>query len=313
MASIFKNKFFSVAGQKERLSNAGTALLKSVLPTSVEKALGLDSTKIKANTGSAVANKVVEYAANHPFQTAAVSAIAAKPKVALAAGKEVVTAAKNFVTKGTAAAKEVVGKPVVQATAASLAANKISSPGTNTIILPGQPTQGNNNPNIVLPGQAQDGGAYALPSGNGAGSPLGSNNNGAGLGGATDYVLNTLTGKDNIVGSMELPGMPGGIETIDNTSQFITGGKVGQPTNFGSLLKPKGTTSRKKKKKFSKKTTSRKKKHHKNKSASRPSHKKKQYGTAKQYARKGGLKVHTAKNGAKYIILKSGKARFVKK
>lgn len=42
------------------------------------------------------------------------------------------------------------------------------------------------------------------------------------------------------------------------------------------------------------------------------SRKTKKYGTAKQYKRKGGLKVKYTKNGQPYIILKSGKARFVK-
>lgn len=45
---------------------------------------------------------------------------------------------------------------------------------------------------------------------------------------------------------------------------------------------------------------------------SRTSSRKKRYGSAKQYARPGGKNVKYTKNGQPYIILASGKARFIK-
>jgi hypothetical protein len=60
---------------------------------------------------------------------------------------------------------------------------------------------------------------------------------------------------------------------------------------------------RKKSKKAAKRRTSRR----------RSKSRKKRYGTSKQYARKGGKKVYRTKKGQPYILLASGKARFVKR
>lgn len=64
-----------------------------------------------------------------------------------------------------------------------------------------------------------------------------------------------------------------------------------------------GTNRRRKTRKASKKRT---------KKRTLKRSRKKRYGTAKQYARKGGKKVYYAKNGTPYIKLANGKARFVK-
>lgn len=65
-----------------------------------------------------------------------------------------------------------------------------------------------------------------------------------------------------------------------------------------------GSKPRKQRKKSKKRSTKRR---------SSRRRKKRGYGTAKQYARKGGKKVYRTKNGQPYILLASGKARFVKK
>lgn len=66
----------------------------------------------------------------------------------------------------------------------------------------------------------------------------------------------------------------------------------------------------------SKRRSSYTKKRTKTKRAKRKSYKrkskKKRYGTAKQYKRKGGKSVKYTKNGQPYIIMASGKARFIK-
>lgn len=72
MASPFSNKFFSIAGQKERLNNVVQTLSVAVTgkDTSGQKA------SVVANTGSETANAILSTAANHPFITAGVAATA---------------------------------------------------------------------------------------------------------------------------------------------------------------------------------------------------------------------------------------------
>lgn len=77
----------------------------------------------------------------------------------------------------------------------------------------------------------------------------------------------------------------------------------------GVITKQSSTTSPKRRRKARKPRSARKSSRRRSKS---PRRRKKHYGTAKQYARKGGKKVHYAKNGTPYIILANGRARFVK-
>jgi len=76
---IFKNPFFSIAGQKERLLNVAGVVNAAFNPFS--------KSTVKANIKSKPVKKVVETIANHPYAAAAVGATAADPKAALAAGK----------------------------------------------------------------------------------------------------------------------------------------------------------------------------------------------------------------------------------
>ena len=74
------------------------------------------------------------------------------------------------------------------------------------------------------------------------------------------------------------------------------------PRRSSSPSKRRGTRGKKKQRRSTRKTTRR----------TRRKSRKKSYGTAKQYARKGGKSVKYTKNGQPYIILSDGRARFVK-
>lgn len=77
-----------------------------------------------------------------------------------------------------------------------------------------------------------------------------------------------------------------------------------------SLSTQRSSYGRKRRSISSTKTRSKSRKRSKSRSRSRS--KKKRYGTAKQYRKKGGKSVKYTKNGQPYIILSSGKARFIK-
>jgi len=99
MASIFKNKFFSAAGQKERLTNVAQTLSVAV----TGKTLQGEKDKIVTSSGK---SNILTAAANHPFITAgvatagiyaagAVAGSASSGSAAAAAGS---TAAKTALT-----------------------------------------------------------------------------------------------------------------------------------------------------------------------------------------------------------------------
>jgi len=109
--SIFSNPFFSVAGQKERLSNAAAVLGIAANPFRKDR--------IKANTSSVKANKALEVVANNPYSTAAVATVVANPSAALQVGKQAGTSVakavgKSFVTAPIpTSAAVLIGAPVV--------------------------------------------------------------------------------------------------------------------------------------------------------------------------------------------------------
>jgi len=100
--SIFDNKFFSVEGQKERLSNVGETLKAAVTGKGVV-----------ANTPSNVANKVLGYAASNPFLTAAPIAVARNPAATLGAIKNTFNALPAAGKIGVVAGAPVVVGAVV--------------------------------------------------------------------------------------------------------------------------------------------------------------------------------------------------------
>lgn len=104
MATPFSKPFFSVAGQKERLSNVVNVLK---IATTGKDTSG-QKTSIVSNTGNKVVDKVLSTAANHPYATAAVAtagimaakalpaAIATKGGAAAVAGSTGSSAIKNL-------------------------------------------------------------------------------------------------------------------------------------------------------------------------------------------------------------------------
>ena len=112
-------------------------------------------------------------------------------------------------------------------------------------------------------------------------------------------------------GLLDLSSLPSNNRTVSTTPVASTGGLLTNAqaattgTPNGSRASPR--TSPKRKRRKAKRSSSRPRRKSK-KSRSR----KKRYGTAKQYARKGGRSVKYTKNGQAYVILSDGRARFVK-
>lgn len=79
--SIFSNSFFSVAGQKERLSNVVATLGAAVNP--------FDSSKVVANVSNPTGKAVLELAANNPYTTALAVAVPASAPARAAVGSTV--------------------------------------------------------------------------------------------------------------------------------------------------------------------------------------------------------------------------------
>lgn len=85
-------------------------------------------------------------------------------------------------------------------------------------------------------------------------------------------------------------------------SAAAIGGTVGTVALIRSRKKPKRRTTRS--------TSSSRKSSQRSKQRKTA---KKKFGSAREYARPGGKKVYRTKNGQPYILLRSGKARFIKK
>lgn len=108
---IFNNKFLSVAGQKERLTNAVQTVKSAVLGRGVV-----------ANTKSQTTNKVLSFAASNPFTTAAIitpvntisaakAGYAALPTAAKVAAIPTGIVATGFVVSNPSSLKQVAKAP----------------------------------------------------------------------------------------------------------------------------------------------------------------------------------------------------------
>jgi len=100
--SIFQNKFFSIAGQVERLKNVGATLVAAVTGKGVQ-----------ANTSNTTVNKVLSTAASNPFTTAAVVAVAAAPKVAASAVTQTFKSLSPTAKVATIVATPVVASAII--------------------------------------------------------------------------------------------------------------------------------------------------------------------------------------------------------
>jgi hypothetical protein len=81
MASIFQNKFFSVAGQKERVTNVVKTIASAVTLKGVQ-----------SNTGNAVVDKVLSAGASNPYVTAGIATVIVKAPAIISAVKSSGTA-----------------------------------------------------------------------------------------------------------------------------------------------------------------------------------------------------------------------------
>jgi hypothetical protein len=98
--SIFQNKFFSVAGQAERIRNVGATLASAVSGGGVQ-----------AHTSSKTANKILSTIASHPFISAGVAT------GGIYAGKALIPAVSGSLKAGTGAtAGAVAGKTATTST-----------------------------------------------------------------------------------------------------------------------------------------------------------------------------------------------------
>jgi len=81
MASIFQNKFFSVTGQKERVTNVVKTIASAVTLKGVQ-----------SNTGNATADKVLSTLASNPYMTAGIATAVIKAPAIISAVKSSGTA-----------------------------------------------------------------------------------------------------------------------------------------------------------------------------------------------------------------------------
>jgi hypothetical protein len=162
----FKNSFFSVAGQKERISNVGKVL---GIATGIYNPT---KTTIQANTSSKTANKVIEAVSNHPYASAGI----------VAAGVTAAKLAPSIVASASTKAPSVIGSSFSTGTklavagAAGLAAGSLlSGKGGNS-----EPTQITNPfqaPKLdVYPVQKTDFNPSVMPTQNDTSSQSGTGN-----------------------------------------------------------------------------------------------------------------------------------------
>jgi len=114
----FINPFFSLAGQKERLTNVAATLKAAVTGSGVVSSTGLKPL-----------DTVLSAAASHPFTTASLVAVAASPAATSALGKAV--ASTSTTTKVVAGAGALIAVPAVISNpqlGASAVAKTVSAP-----------------------------------------------------------------------------------------------------------------------------------------------------------------------------------------
>lgn len=113
--SIFENKFFSVAGQKERLTNVVNVLKSSLNP--------FDKNKVVANVENKTAKAALEFVANNPYTTAGLATgataiikapVAAAAKVAKVAISNPVKSSLAVVAVGAAAKSQTVRTTLIK-------------------------------------------------------------------------------------------------------------------------------------------------------------------------------------------------------
>lgn len=135
MASIFQNKFFSKAGQKERIINVGKTLNAAFNPLSKDK--------VVANTNNKTVNKILETTANHPYITAGVAAAGV---TAIKAAPAILS--KSALPAGIAGSGSRIATPLLYGGAGLLAGSLFSGSGgsktgdqtTNPTFTPSQTT-----------------------------------------------------------------------------------------------------------------------------------------------------------------------------
>lgn len=192
--AIFKNKFFSKEGQKERLTNVVNVLKASIT----------GSDKVVANVSNPVVKKTVETVANKPFTTAAAVAVVANPVAAAGTAKAVATSIGSSISNASLGTKvglavatpiatsAVINSPKLQKEIVN-APSSLSNIGKNIGKAVEDPTA-NNFKNIVKENPAITGvviGGTALAVGTGAS-------------GVIATALNTQAVKENTALSKEL-------------------------------------------------------------------------------------------------------------
>lgn len=117
MASIFSSSFFSIAGQKERLTNAVLTVGAAIQNVGSTLTFGaISKSNISATNPGSTLGKVGAIIANNPAQTAGIAAIAVNPSGAVAAIKATGSAVATAV-KSTFSSLSPLGKVATIATA----------------------------------------------------------------------------------------------------------------------------------------------------------------------------------------------------
>jgi len=124
--TIFKNPFFSSAGQAERLENVGNTLLAAV---------GIKKGGVQGNTKNKSLNSALSVVASHPFATAGFAAGGVNPSGAVAAARAAGGAVASSFSKASLGTKAavVVSVPVIAGaltTSPKLATDVANAPGS---------------------------------------------------------------------------------------------------------------------------------------------------------------------------------------
>ena len=278
----FNNKFFSLKGEKERVSNAGKYLQLATSKMSFGIIKGPEENKSYVPTSTV--SRAAQMLANNPGKVAFVGGTAVN---AVKFAPQLNTLAKSGASRAASGARKVKGLVVGNAskatgivkTANDLRSSRTAVGPTGSTAMPGIIQQPRSS---MVRAREPSPGLLSSPQG-------------------TAGILDTassLTGVTSRTGGGSVRRRTSARSHTRKTRSSTSGAPT--PRRRGARRTSRPRRSGRKTRRASRRKTTRRKSS------------KRRYGTAKQYARPGGKNVKYTKNGQPYIILASGKARFIK-
>jgi len=283
--SIFTSNFFSLTGQKERISNVG-AVFKEIGSNIISGKL---LTGVQSNTGVKSIDKILTVATS-PVGIASTALVGAGIATGIKAGITSKTAQTAVGTGATGSITTATAKPI--ATNTTTGANPTNTQPTlpKTVSQSTKTEPSKTNPKVS-------------PSDNGVfGTTVKTED-------AIDLVKNNLPTVKDVIEGQKNPETSTGEVIKDSLPSSINASDI---TKQVSKLPTKTSTKTYKKKPTVKKSSSKSKAKPKKKTVKKKA-KKTGFGTEAQYNRKGGKDVFYTKTGQPYIKDKNGRARFIKK